>query len=162
MNKKKIVFVVILVLLVAVLVYLFANQRIKGWYVDQIDYDMEIKFRETHPQLGGFAHTSNYVLINTQSKTAHYISHYNIYAVNYDKNRDRYTIKKFKLSDAQVNLLIEYANKDSEEINRDEFDSNTGLTLIKPNEYLEIEYNNKTTILNESSAQEILNFIDER
>ena len=148
MNKKKIIFVVILVLFVAVLVYFFSSINNNKSYVDKIDYDMEISFSGRNYMIDtGYAGISDYILINTQTKIAHYINHYHVMVDNSNGGKDKYKVKKFKLNNSQLDLLIEYSNKPSEEAN---------------NDYIKIEYNNKTTILNESSAQEILNFIDKR
>ena len=103
MNKKKIIFVIILVLLIGVLAYFLSNINNNKSYVDNIDYDMEISFSGRNYMIDtGYAGISDYILINTQTKTAHYINHYHVMVDNPNGGKDKYKVKKFTLTNSEL------------------------------------------------------------
>ena len=128
--KKKIlitigiVLIVILALLISICVpycyrYMKEERKIaeQREYIKNIEYDMKIKRVSLLEPVGGRGTTDSYILINTKEKNA-----YSIYAVNLWEglitleermegvHEFSYEIKKYELTDENINNLIEYTN----------------------------------------------------
>ena len=150
--KRKVIFLFIIILIIFILIQIYIHlYRNTNSYIENINYDMEVHFYYFNPPEGGYATTEEYVLVNTKSKTAHYINRYHVIFPELEgKKPDKYTVKKFKLNDYQINTLIEASVRESENV------KNT-YNFLK---YIEIKYNNKSTTLVNPLSQEIIDFLD--
>ena len=168
MKKKTIIalgiaFIVILVVLISICVlyfykYMKEERKIteQREYIKNIESDMYI----THisPPYGtGIASTGSYILINTKEKNAYRITSSHWFRPITLKERMEgvhefsYEIKKYELTDENINNLIEYANLSNDDriYNEEEEKAkttNTGFTFFLDS-YILIKYNGKETKL---------------
>jgi len=123
MKKHKrtiIVVVAILILLLTLIgiklkIFEYAYSMYNNFKYSKIEYDVKISYIEANPPMGGLASTSEFIQIDIESKKAYLIENYHIYGVAPEYIRgDHYKIKnKIKLSDSEVEQLIEIANRES-------------------------------------------------
>lgn len=163
-----IVLIVILALLISICVpyyyrYMKEERKIaeQGEYIKNIEYDMKIKRVSLLEPAGGRGTTDSYILINTKEKNA-----YSIYTVNLWEgfitleermdgvHENSYEIKKYELTDENINNLIEYTNLSNddrlynEEEEKEKAKTNNTFFL---DSYILIEYNGKETKLKPNS-----------
>jgi len=116
-HKRTIIVVILILILLLTLIGIKTNifEHLYSTYICYRYNDITIGYVDKNPTIGGYASTSEFVQIDIESKKAYLIENYHIYGMAPEYMRgDHYRIKnKIKLSDSEVEQLIEIANRES-------------------------------------------------
>lgn len=158
---KRKIFLIAIKLLIILFVLLIISKFVlliisnKEIYIEYfLEYDMKITWGTDGPRpTTALAVPYEYILVNTKKNISYVISQY----------FETYNINKIKLTDDQVNKLIEYANKPSDYGSRKIENKNTSDEkdfLGFNGTYIDIIYNDKNSRFYYSTAKEILEYFE--
>ena len=144
-NKKKIIIIIVIILLMIGLSIFWPiiSNFFNKLYIDNIKYDICITKIEEFVNMGGYATTSQYRLINISEKKLYIIKNYDVYGnASFLEKGDHYTVKSKDLTDDQIEKVKKLYNNNLDYLKSDEIVKINNTEIISGDYYI-IEYNNE-------------------